>query len=107
MAKNKLNNIDSFQGIHLGFESSQDSTAPITLEKEKEKEEQRKRGRPKKEEETKQKYTMTLYPSVYSNISKISYVDRESISEIVNNCLEQYALENKEKIEEYNRLKGE
>lgn len=66
---------------------------------------QKSKGRPKAKRETKKRVSLAILPSLYEDIGKIAYVDRESISEIVSRLLEQYAVENEEKIIEYDRLK--
>lgn len=89
MAKNRKNDIDSFSGIFTG------ETANET----------RSKGRPKTEKETKKSTNLALYPSVYADAQKIAYIDRISISELVGKFLEDYVKQNKEKIEEYERIK--
>jgi hypothetical protein len=63
-----------------------------------------KRGRPKEEREIKKRISLAIFPSIYEDIKKIAYVDRESISEVISNCLEEYIEQNQAKLKEYDRL---
>lgn len=65
------------------------------------------KGRPKTSGETKKRVTLALYPSTYSSLQKIAYVQRLSISEIVSNLVMSYIDENTEKLEEYELIKKE
>lgn len=65
------------------------------------------KGRPKTLSETKKRVTLALYPSTYSDLQKIAYVQRLSISEIVSNLVMSYINENAEKLEEYKLIKKE
>lgn len=62
-------------------------------------------GRPKEDRETKQRISLAVFPSVYDDIGKIAYVDRDTISNLIGKCLEEYIKQNQDKIEEYDRLK--
>lgn len=64
-----------------------------------------KKGRPKENRETKKRISLAIYPSIYDDIGKIAYVDRESISEVIGRCLENYIKQNQDKIKEYDRIK--
>lgn len=62
-------------------------------------------GRPKSDKETKKRTSLAFYPSVYSNLEKIAFVDREpSVNAIVDRLLEEYIEKNKDKLEEYERI---
>ena len=67
--------------------------------------ESRGKGRPKTEGETKKRVTLALYPSIYSDLQKIAYVKRQSISEIVSELVISYISENTDELEEYERIK--
>ena len=67
--------------------------------------EQNGKGRPKTEGETKKRVTLALYPSIYSDLQKIAYVKRQSISEIVSELVISYISENTDELEEYERIK--
>jgi uncharacterized UBP type Zn finger protein len=62
-------------------------------------------GRPKAEKETKKRVSLAILPSLYEDIQKIAYVERKSVSEIVAQCLEQYASENIDKLKEHDKIK--
>jgi len=64
------------------------------------------KGGHKSERETKKRVSLMILPSIYEDIQKIAYVNRSSISEIVAECLRQYAMDNADKLEEYKRIKG-
>ena len=59
------------------------------------------KGRPKTGSETKKRVTLALYPSIYSDLQKIAYVQRKSTSEIVSNLVMDFINENTDKLEEY------
>lgn len=71
----------------------------------KEEKESRGKGRPKTEGETKKRVTLALYPSIYSDLQKIAYVKRQSISEIVSELVTSYIGENTDELEEYEKIK--
>ena len=48
------------------------------------------RGRPKEDRELKKRISLSVLPSLYEDIQKISYVQRRSISEILGGLLEEY-----------------
>lgn len=84
---------------------SQGQDAPIiTAQAEKE---SRGKGRPKTERETKKRVTLALYPSAYSDLQKIAYVKRQSISEIVSGLVTSYINENTDNLKEYDLIKKE
>ena len=64
------------------------------------------KGRPKTGSETKKRVTLALYPSIYSDLQKIAYVQRKSISEIVSNLVTSFINENTDKLEEYEIIKN-
>lgn len=59
-----------------------------------------------KKKQKKKVISLSVYPDVYADFQKISYIDRISSSELISNLMKQYILKNQEKIEEYNKLKG-
>jgi hypothetical protein len=65
-----------------------------------------KKGRPVDEErEKKARITYAILPSVHEKISKIAYVERRSISELVSSLIEGYVDKNTDKLEEYEKIK--
>ena len=65
-----------------------------------------KKGRPVDEgREKKARITYAILPSVHENISKIAYVERRSISELVSSLIEGYVDKNTDKLEEYEKIK--
>ena len=54
------------------------------------KKEVKKPGRPKVNRETKKRYTFTLLPSIYYQAVDIAYANGKSISELVEELLQQY-----------------
>lgn len=97
MAKNKKDQVDSFSGI---FGQGQKIESNIIIQKE-----TSSKGRPKVERETKERKSIAILPSLYETIGKIAYVERTSISEIIAQCLEEYADRNFDKVQEYDRIK--
>jgi len=67
--------------------------------------EPRSKGRPKENREIKKRISLAVFPSVYDDIGKIAYVDRDTISNLIGKCLEEYIKQNQDKIVEYDRLK--
>lgn len=65
------------------------------------------RGRPKENRELKKRISLSVLPSVYEGIQKIAYVDRKSVSELVEEMMEEYQKRHCDKLEEYGRLQGE
>lgn len=63
---------------------------------------ERKKGR-----ETKKRVSLAVYPSTYSDLQKIAYVDRQSVSDIVSELIAQYVEENSNKLKEYKKIKPE
>ena len=61
----------------------------------------------KKEIETKKRVSLAVYPSTYSELQKIAYVDRRSVSDIVSDLIASYVEENSNKLKEYEKIKPE
>ena len=61
----------------------------------------------KKERETKKRVSLAVYPSTYSDLQKIAYVDRRSVSDIVSDLIANYVEENSNKLKEYEKIKPE
>ena len=59
----------------------------------------------KKERETKKRVSLAVYPSTYSELQKIAYVDRRSVSDIVSDLIASYVEENSNKLKEYEKIK--
>lgn len=64
------------------------------------------RGRPKENRELKKRVSLSLRPSVYEGIQKIAYVDRKSVSELVEDMMEDYQKRHSDKLEEFRELQG-
>lgn len=62
------------------------------------------KGRPKSEKEIKRRITLAVLPSLYSEVQKIAYVERSSVSDMVNKFFEQCVKENASKLEEYENI---
>lgn len=65
------------------------------------------KGRPKADRETKKRVSLALYPSSYSDLQKIAYVDRQSVSDIVSELIAEYVAANAGKLKEYEKIKSE
>lgn len=65
------------------------------------------KGRPKADRETKKRVSLALYPSSYSDLQKIAYVNRQSASDIVSELIAEYVTANAAKLEEYEKIKPE
>ena len=63
------------------------------------------KGRPKEKRETKKRVSLALYPSSYSALQRIAYVDRKSVSDIVSELIAGYVATNAEKLKEYEEIK--
>ena len=61
----------------------------------------------KKEREMKKRVSLAVYPSTYSDLQKIAYVDRRSVSDIVSDLIASYVEENSNKLKEYEKIKPE
>lgn len=55
--------------------------------------------------ETKKRISLAVYPSAYSNLQKIAYVNRQSVSDIISQLIAEYVANNSDKLEEYEKLK--
>lgn len=64
------------------------------------------KGRPKVERETKKRVSLAVYPSVYNDLQKIAYVDRQSVSDIVTELITKYVGDHVHKLKEYNIIKS-
>ena len=64
------------------------------------------RGRPKEERELKKRISLSVLPSVYEGIQKIAYVERKSVSELVEEMMEDYQKRHRDELDEYGRLLG-
>lgn len=62
------------------------------------------RGRPKENRELKRRVSLSLRPSVYEGIQKIAYVERKSVSELIEEMMEDYQKRHFDKLEEYEQL---
>lgn len=66
------------------------------------------RGRPKEEgRELKKRISLSVLPSVYEDIQKITYVQRRSVSELIGELMEEYRVEHEADIREYEDIKKE
>ena len=64
------------------------------------------RGRPKEERrELKKRISLSVLPSLYEDIQKIAYVQRRSVSDIVEEQLRRYREKNKDALSEYEKIK--
>ena len=61
-------------------------------------------GRSKSKQETKKRVSLAVYPSSYSDLQKIAYVDRKSVSDIVSEMIANYVVANAEKLKEYEKI---
>ena len=59
----------------------------------------------KEEQERKKRVSLSVRPSVYEDIQKIAYVQRKSVSEIMEAIMENFRAEHTEKLEEYKKLR--
>lgn len=66
----------------------------------------RRRGRPKENRELKKRISLSVRPSIYEGIQKIAYVDRKSVSELVEEMMEDYQKRHRDKLEEFRQLQG-
>lgn len=64
------------------------------------------RGRPKENRELKKRISLSVLPSVYEGIQKIAYVERKSVSELMEEMMEDYQKRHRDKLEEYGQLRG-
>lgn len=59
------------------------------------------RGRPKENRELKKRISLSVLPSVYEDIQKIAYVQRKSVSEMLEEIMIKYINEYKKDLLEY------
>lgn len=64
------------------------------------------RGRPKEDRELKKRISLSVLPSVYEGIQRIAYVERKSVSELMEEMMNDYQKRHRDKLEEYGRLQG-
>ncbi len=65
-----------------------------------------KKGRPKEERETKKRVSLSVLPSLYEDIQKIAYVQRRSVSEVIECLLAKYREDHSSELNEYKRITG-
>ena len=64
------------------------------------------RGRPKEtSKELKKRVSLSILPSLYEDIQKIAYVQRRSVSNIVEEQLRRYREEHNDALSEYEKIK--
>lgn len=61
----------------------------------------------KEEQERKKRVSLSVRPSVYEDIQKIAYVQRKSVSDIIETLMENFGAEHTEELEEYKKLREE
>ena len=64
-----------------------------------------KKGRPKEDRETKKRVSLSVMPSLYEDIQKIAYVQRRSVSEMMECLLLKYREDHSAELSEYERIK--
>lgn len=63
-------------------------------------------SQPEKEErERKKRVSLSIRPSVYEDIQRIAYVQRKSVSDLMDSLMEKYRAEHPEELEEYKKLR--
>jgi len=65
-----------------------------------------KKGRPKEDREIKKRVSLSVLPSVYEDIQKIAYVQRRSVSEVIECLLMQYREDHSSELNEYESITG-
>lgn len=65
-----------------------------------------KKGRPKEDRETKKRVSLSVLPSLYEDIQKIAYVQRRSMSEVIECLLIKYREDHRVELNEYKRIIG-
>ena len=63
------------------------------------------RGRPKEDRELKKRISLSVLPSLYEDIQKIAYVQRQSVSEVLSAMMEEYRDSHVAELEEYDKIK--
>ena len=56
--------------------------------------------------ERKRGYTLSFSPALYSDLRKIAYVQRTTVSQILTGMMEDYRRQNQVALEEYERITG-
>jgi len=59
----------------------------------------------KAERERKKRVSLSIRPSVYEDIQRIAYVQRKSVSDLMDSLMEKYRAEHPEELEEYKKLR--
>lgn len=63
-------------------------------------------SQPEKEErERKRRVSLSIRPSVYEDIQRIAYVQRKSVSDLMDSLMEKYRAEHTDELEEYKKLR--
>lgn len=62
------------------------------------------RGRPKENRELKKRISLSVLPSIYEGIQKIAYVQRRSISDVLENTMKDYINEHRADLIEYEKI---
>lgn len=63
------------------------------------------RGRPKADRELKKRISLSVLPSLYDDIQKIAYVQRQSVSELLSVMMEEYRGSHSAELAEYEKIK--
>lgn len=61
----------------------------------------------KEEHERKKRVSLSVRPSVYEDIQKIAYVQRKSVSDIIETLMDNFRAEHTKELEEYKKLREE
>jgi len=64
------------------------------------------RDRPKVDREIKKRVSLSVLPSLYADIQKIAYVQRRSISDVVDDLMEQFRAQHEKELAEYRKIKN-
>lgn len=64
------------------------------------------RGRPKEDRELKKRISLSVLPSLYEDVQKIAYVQRRSLSNLIDELLEQYRMNHQQELEEYKKIEN-
>lgn len=62
------------------------------------------RGRPKENRELKKRISLSVLPSIYEKIQKIAYIQRRSISDVLENTMKEYINEHSADLIEYEKI---
>ncbi len=63
-----------------------------------------KKGRPKEDRERTKRVSLSVLPSLYEDIQKIAYVQRNSVSELIARMMVEYRESHKGDLDEYEEL---